>query len=324
MSFFKKKALQNGKINVLILKELIKRGYSLEGNTRIWNIADSKLWYLSPEQAKAYLELENSKEYKEGISNEEFDLVEGNIREILDKVGKKPVNLIDLGCGDGKKAAHLVRHIKKDTKVKYCPIDISGYMVGKAIETISKLGVDEIIESQWNISDFENLENIIPLLDKGEFKRNVFLLLGYTLGNFEINELLFEIRSSMNKGDLLIATAGVGNSKWEIRAQTAKDDKKANEFFIHIPLQLGLKREEIEFGARYKNSRIEFYYTINTDKSIIFQNKRVQFNAGDQIIVAIAYKHDAHELMSILNMHFDDVTMKLSKDKSTALVLCGR
>ena len=37
------------KINDLIFKELIKRGYSLEGNTRIWNIADSKLWYLTPD-----------------------------------------------------------------------------------------------------------------------------------------------------------------------------------------------------------------------------------------------------------------------------------
>ena len=39
-------------INDLIFKELIKRGYSLEGKTRIWNIADSKLWYLTPEQAQ--------------------------------------------------------------------------------------------------------------------------------------------------------------------------------------------------------------------------------------------------------------------------------
>ena len=49
------------KINDLIFRELIKRGYSLEGNTRIWNIADSKLWYLTPEQAQSYLDAENSR-----------------------------------------------------------------------------------------------------------------------------------------------------------------------------------------------------------------------------------------------------------------------
>jgi hypothetical protein len=51
-------------INDLIFKELIKRGYSLEGNTRIWNIADSKLWYLTPDQSQAYLDLERSQRYK--------------------------------------------------------------------------------------------------------------------------------------------------------------------------------------------------------------------------------------------------------------------
>jgi len=40
--------VNNSKINDLIFKELLKRGYSLEGNTRIWNLADSKLWYLTP------------------------------------------------------------------------------------------------------------------------------------------------------------------------------------------------------------------------------------------------------------------------------------
>ena len=51
---------QSQKINDLIFRELVKRGYSLEGNTRIWNIADSKLWYLTPEQAQGFLDLEAS------------------------------------------------------------------------------------------------------------------------------------------------------------------------------------------------------------------------------------------------------------------------
>ena len=60
MGIFTKKPAQ--KINDLIFKELIKRGYSLEGNTRVWNIADSKLWYLTPEQAQGYLDLDSDKD----------------------------------------------------------------------------------------------------------------------------------------------------------------------------------------------------------------------------------------------------------------------
>ena len=63
------------KINDLIFRELIKRGYSLEGNTRIWNIADSKLWYLTPEQAKAYLDLEELKEINFQNLNNSLEII---------------------------------------------------------------------------------------------------------------------------------------------------------------------------------------------------------------------------------------------------------
>ena len=58
---------ENPKINDLIFKELLKRGYSLEGNTRVWNLADSKLWYLTPDQAQAFLDLEQSKDYRKDV-----------------------------------------------------------------------------------------------------------------------------------------------------------------------------------------------------------------------------------------------------------------
>lgn len=310
-------------INDLIFKELIKRGYSLDGKTRVWNIADSKLWYITPDQAQDYLDLENSAGYKSSISNPEFELTEKNLPEIEKQIGNVPVNLIDLGCGDGKKAAHIVEHLHKKVPVRYCPIDISGYLVGQAIETFSKLKV-EVVDFQYNISDFENLENITPLLIKDKFKRNLFILLGYTLGNFEIHDLLYQIRSAMNKGDVFVAVAGVGSSKWEERAKTAKYDKKTNNFFIHIPLLLGLGKDDVEFSPRFKNSRIEFCYVLKKDKEISFQERKVSFNKGDQIIVAVAYKQNKDDLLNIFNMHFDQVILKVSKDGSTALAICKR
>ena len=157
-------------INDLIFKELIKRGYSLEGNTRVWNIADSKLWYLTPNQSQAYLDLDHDKEYKKGTGQSQGEqLIKDNIFEILEEIGDEPINIVDLGCGDGEKAAVIVKEIRKikpNLKLRYCPIDISGYMVEKAIETFSKLDVEQIIDFQYNISDFENLENITPLLKK--------------------------------------------------------------------------------------------------------------------------------------------------------------
>jgi len=53
-------------------------------------------------------------------------------------------------------------------------------MVEKALNRIKKTDVDEVVEFQWNISDFENIENISTLLRQGDYKRTFTLLLGNT------------------------------------------------------------------------------------------------------------------------------------------------
>ena len=310
-------------INDLIFKELIKRGYSLKGNTRIWNISDSKLWYLKPDQAQAYLDLEGSKVYQEKVIQEEISLIEKNMGEFLSKFENDSLNIIDLGCGDGKKAAILIEKMKGKVKMRYCPIDISSYMVGKAIKEISRIKAGKVIDFQWNISDFENIENISILLRQGEYKKNLFLLLGNTLGNFEINELLYEVRSSMKSGDFLLIGNGLDNRHPE-EILKSYDTEEVNNFLIHIPLQLGLKREDVTIGTRFANGRVELYYTINNDKKINFQNRSVELYSGDQILVSISYKYIKSEFISFLKLYFDEVIVKISKDGSYALALCKK
>ena len=316
----KKKGQQ---INDLIFKELIKRGYSLEGNSRIWNIADSKLWYLTPEQAQGFLDLENSETYRKEVIEKEINLINNNIKEIINKIGKDNINIIDLGCGDGKKAVIFTEHFKGKIKLRYCPIDISGYMVKKAIEKIKQVDVGEIIEFQWNISDFENIENIAVLLRQGEFKRNLILLLGNTLGNFEINELLYEIRSSMKGGDFLLIGNGLDSRNSE-EILKAYNNKYLNEMLVRTLTQIGLKKDNLEYKARFKNSRVEMSYLIKSDCEIKFLDKKVQFSAGDQIIVAVSYKYNEKEFISFLNLYFDDVMTKTSKDGSYIIALCKK
>ncbi len=93
----------NTPINSLIFKEVLKRGYSLEGKTRIWDVADSKLWYLKPEQAQAYLDLLDSSTYRKGYAPKEDQMIQENIDFIVKRAGEIPINLVDLRCGDGEK-----------------------------------------------------------------------------------------------------------------------------------------------------------------------------------------------------------------------------
>tara|TARA_Y100000310_G_scaffold343080_1_gene449104 strand:+ start:4080 stop:5033 length:954 start_codon:yes stop_codon:yes gene_type:complete len=311
------------KISDLIFKELIKRGYSLEGNTRVFNIADSKLWYLTPEQAQAFLDLENSADYQRDVIQKEIDLINEHIEEILKDIKDDKINIIDLGCGDGKKAILFVDKFKGKTKIRYCPVDISGYMVEKALNRIKKTDVDEVVEFQWNISDFENIENISSLLKQGEYKRTFTLLLGNTLGNFEINELLYQIRSSMKSGDFLLIGNGLDNRNEE-EILKAYSSKFLDNLLVKTLTQIGLNKNNLEYAARFKNSRIEMFYTIKNDCEISFLGKKVHFNKGDQIIVAVSYKYNKEDFASFLKIYFDNVKLYTSEDNSYALAFCKK
>ena len=313
------------KFNDLIFKELLRRGYSLEGKTKIWNIADSKLWYLTPEQAQAYLDFISYPGSMSASAPIEMTLISTHMDELLKQIGEKPLNIIDLGCGDGRKAVLFIDRLKGKVKLRYCPIDISGYMTAKAIENVQKLVAAEVIKVQWNISDFENLENIAPLLRSGEFKQNLFLLLGNTLGNFEIHELLYEVRSGMKEGDFILIGNGLNNHKLDDSIiKSLKGSKEMDKFLGYITAQLGLDGSEVEYDARFKNSRIEFYYTLKKDKNIAFQGKNISFTKGDQIIVAVSYHYEFEDFMGYLNMYFDNVNVYLSEDKSYILALCRK
>ena len=310
-------------MNDLIFKELIKRGYSLEGKTRVWNIADSKLWYLTKDQAKAFLDLEQAKDYQKNVIQKEIDLIELHITNILKEVGNMPINIIDLGCGDGKKAVLFIRYLGNKARIRYCPIDISNYMIERALENIRALNVGEVVEFQWNVSDFDNLGNIASLLRRGKFKNNFILLLGNTLGNFEINELLYSVRSSMSDGDFLLIGNGLDNRKRD-EILSAYSNNFLDDLLSKTLEQIGIKKDDIEYGARFKNSRVEMFYTIKRDFSIAFLNKKVDFAKGDQIIVASSYKYDEDKFRSYMKLYFDNVKVYITKDKSYALALCRK
>jgi uncharacterized SAM-dependent methyltransferase len=315
--------LKKHEFNDLIFKEIIKRGYAVEDRKRIWSVADSKLWYLTPEQSQAFLDLESSKEYVNSVTQKELDLINKHLMEILDKLGKDTSNIIDLGCGDGKKAVIFIEKLRDRMKLRYCPIDISSYMVQKAIKRIKSMKVGEVIEFQWNISDFENISNISSLLREGEFKKNLVLLLGNTLGNFEINELLYSIRSSMKKGDILVIGNGLDNRHTDdiVRSYYTKE---VNNFLVHLPLSLGLEKKDLLFGVRFRNSRIEVLYTLQRDRTIVFQNKRIELKQGDEIVAAVSYKYNKENFKTFLNLHFDDVDVYTSDDNSYALAVCKK
>ncbi len=312
-------------INEIVFRELVKRGYSVEGKSRTWNIADSKLWYLTPEQGKAYLNMENSERMQKSFSKVELNLIKENISDIRDSIQDFSINVIDLGCGSGKKAATFIRLLneKKQFKIRYCPVDINPDFVSKAIETVRKENPDEVIKMQWVVSDFENIESISKLLRYKEYQKNVFLLLGNTLENLELHDTLYHIRRAMLDGDILVIGDGLDSTDKKELFHIYSSEK-IEAFLDYIPLELGFEKKDVKIIREFNNSRVEIFYEIKKAKTISSSGKEISFNVGDRILVFFSYKYNKEDMISFMKMYFDDVVFFTDKKDSYGLIVCKK
>ena len=308
-------------VNETIFKELIKRGYSRKNGTRVWDVSDSKLWYLTPELAKGLLQLKKLEPYRMNVVERELDLLKAHAKEIVSKFGFKRFNLINLGCGIGVKAAYFVRSLPNDVRIRYSPVDISSYFIQKTVERIRGMKSPKVEAVKQFVSDFNDLDDIIGLLRNGVYQRNLILFLGSTISNFEINDILYMISDAMLPGDTIVIGNGIRKGPRFVEIEKYKVPL-FNDWFIHVMKGLGFKENEVEYNARFAYGRVEGYYTIKMDKTVDYRNRKVKFKKGDEIVVAIQYKHYDHELKKFCQMYFSKVEMYKDKDGEYCLIVC--
>jgi uncharacterized SAM-dependent methyltransferase len=241
---------------------------------------------------------------------------------LIAKNFSSPFNIVDLGCGDGTKAITVIHALKGKSDLRYCPIDISSYMVTKAAEKIRHLKLSRVLEFRWNISDFENLTNIMPLIRDPKFNRNLLLLLGNTFGNFDKQDILNSIAKSMKKEDILI----IGNS---LREQNEEDLIKPykntllDDFLMFVVNQIGLDKKDVQYDVRFKNSRVEMTYRLLKDKSISHLGREVNFKKGDVLVVCVSLRYSEKELGIALKQFFKKVTVYTNPEATYALAVCA-
>lgn len=309
-------------INDQIFRELVKNGPTEEEDgTRAWNVSNSKLWYITPEQAQGWLDIEESEIYSEEVIKVEVDLIKEHLQEIGEILEDSGYNIIDLGCGNGKKASLFLEELNSYLDLRYCPIDISSYMVDKAIDNIKEIDAGEVIDFKWNVSDFENLINITPLLREDGYTQHLLLLLGNTFGNFEPEDLLNSIRKGMSKGDfLLVGNSLITEEKEKIKEQY--DSKIIHDFCCQPVKELGFKEEEIERCTRIKGQRLEMFYRLKVDKDITHLGRTAHLKEGDIIITIFSHKYRQKELKETLDEFFTTERLWTNEEESHALALC--
>jgi hypothetical protein len=312
-------------INDLVFKELIKRGYSLDGKTHVWNISDSKLWYLTPEQINDYVALENTKGFLSAAEDEKI-LIKETLGEIERQIHNKNFNLIDLGCVHGQRAISICEFfIGKGLKISYHPVGISSELIAQVEKNFRAKGLFDKVEFKPQLMKIEPfLREKSRSLKTDIFKKNVFLLTRENFTNFEPNEILYDVRMAMDSEDVFILTSSVKNQKWADRTKSYKKGCELDKFIIHTVEALGFKKEELEFQVSLENEMLDVLYKIKVNKKIVNDGRTVEFKKGDKIVVLTSYKHDKKDLLTYLNMNFGEVNTHDLKDKSQLIAICKK
>ena len=312
-----------GNLKQEVFKELLKNGYTKKGSNKVWNISQRRFLYSTEDLAKGFLNLKKLERYKTNVLGREVELIEKNASKFFSEVGNsRPINLIDLGCGDGSKAKLFIGNLRKDLTMRYCPVNVNEFLVNLATNNVKGANFENVIDYKKHIADFSDVEKVSNLVRSPKFNRNVILVLGSILASYEINDYLYKLSSGMRRGDYLV----IGNSmRTEKRVSNMKAyrSKIFDRWFINLMREIGFKEDEVRYNARFNSVRVEMFYEVLKNKTLSYKDKKVSFNKGDEITVAMLYKYYESELDKFCRMYFKKVDIIKHLD-GYALIVCQK
>ncbi len=192
--------------------------------------------------------------YPTRVEQEIFDTHAG---DLLDRFIKEPLNLIDLGAGDGRKTRTLLnRLVDAGADVQYVPIDISEAAVAGLVEDLRtrmpNLPVHGLVA--------EYFDGIRWIASQGR-RRNLVLFLGSNIGNFDRRHargFLRQLWDALNPDDHLLLGFDL---KKDIEALLAAyNDREGVTARFNLNLLARINRE---LGGDFDLSRFRHFATYN-------------------------------------------------------------
>jgi uncharacterized SAM-dependent methyltransferase len=180
--------------------------------------------------------------------------------ELLDAYVTSDLNVVDLGVGDFRKGHSIIQHLLLSPEVRtlnYFPLDISYEMLAQALNprrapvevqrTLIQLRQKGFLVAIN--ADFLQLDHFCHLFTPPS--RNIFLLLGNTLGN-ELNEVetLKGIARTMTENDVFLAELQLAEEKPASAAEVTADIQNTRDFYRGPFITLGCNSDDIEVEAR--------------------------------------------------------------------------
>jgi len=197
------------------------------------------------------------------LTRTEIEILESRKNQISEEIGDREFNLIELGCGDGKKTKIILdEFLRKKHRFHFYPIDISENSISDFMNSLRSKYPD--LRSEGLVSDyFEGLY----WLSAQNHKKNVVLFLGSNIGNFtplKAGVFLSSLWKALNNGDLVFIGFDLRkNTETMVRAY---NDKKGVTAAFNKNL---LKRINRELKGNFDLDQFEFYATYDVVEGAI-------------------------------------------------------
>ena len=237
--------------------------------------------------------------------NEIFDVQRDHIIDAMN-IRTEPVEIIELGAGDGHKAVQLLEPLKDHAHLTFIPVDISM----NALVSVEDRFQDELPEIDVRSEQGEYFSAIKELNGS---RKKVVLFLGSNIGNLqeeEATDFMRQLSDSLNKGDRVLL--GVDLKKSPEVILPAYDDKDGitREFNLNL-----LRRMNNELGADFDLSAFDHnpeydmlkgearsYLTSLEDQDVYIESidKVFSFSKGEKIHTEISQKYDDEKVSRIL------------------------
>ena len=239
---------------------------------------------------------------------------------LSDFLKNKRLNLLDIGCGDGKKAAFFISHITKQVS-SYSGLDISPRMLDLAGQTM-QITHPELTYEQF-IDDFEhgNISNTTYYLTRRYRQNNLILFLGNTIGNLsDAHRVLINLRDGMSDQDLLMVGLAFYNPK---NIPVAAYNQRAIDLLWTMPEKIGIEKNDAKiywiYNEKLRQLECQLEFTRNWSK--VFGGNLIRFGKEQKVRLAISRRFTKDDIFGL----FARAGFKIEifvHDKDNALVLC--
>lgn len=138
------------------------------------------------------------------LTDSEYEIFDLQKESILQQLGSRPFDLIELGAGDGLKTKVLLRHLlQKGVSFKYRPVDISS----SVLDTLQGSLEEELPDLEVAPLNGEYFQVLEELQQLGDHQKKVIFFLGANIGNLTKEEslsFLSRLNDLLSPGDMLL------------------------------------------------------------------------------------------------------------------------